>query len=461
MENTRPNILFITTDQHRFDCLGINGNTQIKTPNIDALAKSGVNFSNAFVQNTVCVPSRACMQTGRYTHQHGVTYMETVVDDTPGLPDWELTFMERLQESGYYTGAAGKMHMYPEKGFDWHNLTGGKGQRWLYAEGDPLGPGPLGPKYAAWLENKRKGAYEELYQERRAQNSYKKLGVMDIPLSNEEYIETWIADESINFINDRAGQDQPFFLWTGFCGPHGPFDPPEPYKSMYSPDEVPLPQELPEWPSWRESIDEKLMRKCIAYYWGMVTCIDDHIGRIVDSLKRKGIFDDTLIIFTSDHGEMLGERGKWGKCVFYDTTLRVPTWVKPPANTKFVSRTASEITEAMNVAPTILDYANVPIPENMTAQSWRPLIEGENKGMDAILSEYVTNDKKEWSKCIRTATHKYIKFFNSGKEEFYDLENDSFEQFNLAETGSQKEKMLELKDAMLQRLAQTEPMNNY
>ena len=101
----RPNILLITTDQQRYDMLGASGETFVRTPHLDALAARGALFSHAFAQNTVCIPSRACIQTGRYTHQHGVEYMESVIDDTPGLPAWELTFMERLQCAGYHTGA--------------------------------------------------------------------------------------------------------------------------------------------------------------------------------------------------------------------------------------------------------------------------------------------------------------------------------------------------------------------
>ena len=121
----------------------------VRSPNIDALARRGVRFTRAFVQNTVCVPSRACIQTGRYTHQHGVRYMELRVDDTPGLGGSETTFMERLQAAGYRTGAAGKIHMYPAKGFDWMRLTGGKGQRWTCPYGQDIGPAPLGNAYAA------------------------------------------------------------------------------------------------------------------------------------------------------------------------------------------------------------------------------------------------------------------------------------------------------------------------
>ncbi len=455
-EPKKPNIILITTDQQRYDTLGIAGNERIKTPNIDALAAGGVNFSRGFIQNTVCVPSRACIQTGRYTHQHGVTYMETAVDDTPGLPDWELTFMQHLQQHGYRTGATGKIHMYPEKGFHWHMLTGGKGQRWLVPEGSPLGPGPLGPKYAAWLDARRPGAYEQLYAERRAQPSYKLSGVMDIPLSSEEYIEHWIREQSLEFIENQAAGDEPFFLWCGFCGPHGPFDPPLPYRLMYPVADVPLPIELEGWPTWREKWDEALIRRAVSYYWAMVSCIDDHVGRIVETLKRKSILDDTLIIYTTDHGEMLGERGRMGKSVFYDSVTHVPLIVKPPSGCPCKRGQNAQLTEVMNIAPTVLDYAGIAIPESMTAHSLRPLLEGKTDGTEAVFCEYVANDRREYGKCVRTATHKYIKWYAGGREEFFDLESDPLEQDNLASDGAQRGTMLALKDGLTDWLARTE-----
>ena len=459
-DDRQPNIILITTDQQRYDTLGINGSPWIATPHMDRLSGAGVRFTNAFIQNTVCVPSRACIQTGRYTHQHGVTYMESAVDDTPGLPEWERPFMEHLQADGYFTGATGKIHMYPEKGFDWHRLTGGKGQRWLVPEGSPLGPGPLGPVYAAWLERKRPGAYREIYAERRRQPSYRKLGVMDIPVSADEYVDHWIADESTHFIELAAQQGDPFFLWCGFCGPHGPFDPPEPYRSLVDLERVPLPLELEGWPSWRERWDEALMRRCIAYYWAMVTCIDDQIGRIVDTLHAKGLFDDTLILFTSDHGEFLGERGRMGKGLFYDSVTRVPTWIKPPANTPYQPHTIEALTENMNFAPTVLDYAGIPIPETMAAHSLRPAIEGQDEDTEAVYCEYVTNDRARWGKCVRTQT-KYVRWGPDASEEFYDLESDPLEQHNLSETGAQRTTMDGLKDRLFDWLAQTEWRNHY
>ncbi len=458
----RPNIILITSDQQRSDSLPLSGNRLVCTPNLDSLAQDGVYFANAFAQNTVCVPSRACLQTGRYTHQHGVTYMESVVDDTPGLPEHEKTFMEILQENGYCTGATGKIHMYPEKGFDWHRLCGGKGHRWLQSQDSPLGPGPLGEVYAAWLEQKRPGAYEQIYATRRATEHYLDTGVMDIPLSQEEYVETWIAEESEGFIRRQAKQEQPFFLWAGFCGPHGPLDPPEPYRSRYNPESVPLPLEVEGCPSWREKWPEPLIRKAIAYYYGLVTCIDDQVGRLVKTLQELNVYQNTLILYLSDHGDLLGDRGRMGKSVFYDSVLRVPLIIKPPSEIRGQPRIFQGQVETMAVAPTILDCAGIARPENMTAQSLLPQISGESSaGAEMVFSEHISNDKSEISKCVRTDNYKYILFFNNGREEFYNLQQDPLEQDNLARDGREQEQKLALREALFFWLAKTEWRRQY
>jgi arylsulfatase A-like enzyme len=323
-----------------------------------------------------------------------------------------------------------------------------------------LGPAPLGRNYAEWLEKKRPGAYEEIYRERRGQASYNKIGVMDIPLNEDEYVENWISEQSVNFINKGAKSEKPFFLWCGFCGPHGPFDPPEPYRGMYNPEDVELPPETEGFPSWRDICDEKLMRQCIAYYQAMVTCIDFHVGKIINELKRLGIYDNTMIIYVSDHGEMLGEKGLMGKCVFYEPVTRVPMWIRPPAGSVFKKGNFDGLTEAMDIAPTILDYAGIEIPGKMTAKSLRPVIQDRaNTGHNMIFSEYVDNNKNEMSKCVRTSEYKYIRFFKSGKEELYNITRDPLEQNNLVEV--QKEKKEELKDMMFSRIALTETIRNY
>ena len=328
----RPNIILVTTDQQRYDTLGVNGNSIIQTPHLDGLARRGGVFHNAIIQNPVCIPSRACMQTGRYTHQHGVQYMETVIDDTPGLPESELTIMERLQHAGYRTGGFGKIHMMPERGFHDMQVTGGKGGRWTKSAGLPIGLGPLGRDYAAWLEAKRPGAYESIYEQRREPEYKRDKTVIANVLELEEYVDWWIAQSTIEFM--RANRERPFFAWCGFCGPHGPIDPPAPYDTMYSPDDVELPPNyaFTENGERRNTTadQDRLARKFMAYYWGLVHLIDDMMGRIVSSLEELELLQNTLIIFTSDHGEMAFDFGRLGKGNFHDPVIRVPFLAVPP-----------------------------------------------------------------------------------------------------------------------------------
>ena len=211
----RPNILLLTTDQQRFDTLGCNGNTWIRTPHMDALASRGVNFQRAYVQNTVCIPSRACLQTGRYDHQHGVEYMEEAIDDTPGLPAWETTFMERLQAAGYRTCGFGKLHMLPPKGFHELTICGGKGSRWTRSAGLEIGLGPLGRDYAAWLEARHPGAYELIYEQRRRPEYAQFRTAITNVLPLEEYVDYWTAENTIACI--RRGQTANFQTAGNWC----------------------------------------------------------------------------------------------------------------------------------------------------------------------------------------------------------------------------------------------------
>ena len=153
--------------------------------------------------------------------------------------------MERLQGAGYRTAAFGKIHMMPPRGLDEMALTMGKGARWTVASGSPLGPSQLGPVYAAWLERKRPGAYEEIYAQRREPEYREQAGAVVNCLAADEYVDYWIGENTWKYLERLADTpERPFFAWCGFCGPHPPFDPPEPYASMYPIDEMPVPELL-------------------------------------------------------------------------------------------------------------------------------------------------------------------------------------------------------------------------
>ena len=461
----RPNILLITTDQQRFDTIGAYGSAHARTPNIDQLAESSVVCERAYVQNTVCIPSRACMQTGRYTHQHGVRYMEAEIDQTPGLPAWETTFMEHLQQAGYCTGATGKIHMMPERGFDCMEIVGGKGARWTQATGLDIGPAPLGRQYAAWLEARHPGGYERIYEQRRMEEyrQFRASVVNCLPL--EEYVETYILEKSIEFMRQR--RSQPFFLWCGFCGPHGPHDPPASHADLYPLDEIPLPGtwemdlrdrpphlrgRSPRPPMGAE--EEKVMRRYISFYFALVTLIDEYVGRLVEVMEEEGLLDDTLVLYTSDHGEMLGDFAMFGKGNFYEPVVHVPLIARPPGGCQ--PRRFGGLIEVMDIAPTVLDYAGVTRPPQMQATSFRSVLEGGDGGHQAVLSEYTFNDQRVNGKCLVTERYKFVFWDTDDGGEFYDLQEDPGELRNLYDDPAHRSERDRHAELLLQRLMGSE-----
>jgi arylsulfatase A-like enzyme len=450
----RPNILFITTDQQRTDTIGIYGSRQVRTPNIDALAARGVVFGRAYTQNTICIPARTCWMTGRYIHQHGIDYMEENIDDTPLLPDHERTVGEYLQSAGYHTGAFGKLHVWPERGYHEKKTCGGKGARWTRSAGMEIGLGPLGRDYAAWLEAKSPGAYERMYEQRRLPEYEKYRSAIDNVLTLEEYVDTWCAENTIDFI--RRGHGKPWFAWCGFCSPHDPMDPPEPYCRMYKPDDVELP------PNYGINLDgsprpttpeqDRVARRHIAHYWGLVTLIDDQVGRIVKALDETGQAANTLILFVSDHGEMLWERGRLAKSWFYEPIVRVPLMVVPPGGMKRGARVEG-LVETFDVAPTMLDYACAGIPRSMSATSLRPLIEQGGPGKPVAFSQFVASDRAFRTVCTVTERFKYVWSSGVRPEEFFDMQSDPLERRNLIADPASRDEIDRLRKLMIERLA--------
>jgi arylsulfatase A-like enzyme len=453
---SRPNVLLITTDQQRYDTLGMSGMAQARTPNLDALARRGAFFRNAFTQNPICIPSRVCLMTGRYTHQHGVDYMEEVIDDTPGLPVWELSIQERLQHAGYRTAAFGKIHMMPERGFHEQLVTGGKGARWHKPAGLRIGLGPLGRDYAAWLEERHPGAYEAIYERRRQPDYSGWATAVPFPLPLEEYVDYWAAQNTIKFL--RRDHDRPFFAWCGFCGPHPPLDPPAPYDTMYPEDEVELPPNygVHEDGSLRETTPEQdaVARRFCAYYRALVTLIDDQVGRIVQAMRERDLLRNTLVVFTSDHGEMMFEFGKVGKSRFYECVIRMPLIVMPPGGLASVLP-VDGLVETFDVAPTLLDYCGADVPSDMSAASLRPLVEGRGKGKELILSEFTDGNRTTQGTCVRTERYKYCFWGRSEPQQFYDLHEDPLERHNVIDDPGLQEVITRHRMLMLDRLTRT------
>ena len=354
-----PNFLFITTDQQRWDTLRCAGNPAIRTPHLDALAARGVRFNRAYPNNPICMPSRATMITGRSQRGHQVFEHEiNLSENIPVLGD-------ALHEVGYTTALFGKPHfkvweiedslpehppagaaVNPRDGL-WHGPYYG----FDYVSHFTGHRSPSG-HWRVWLEREHPESIR-LWEPEASPKPAVRSGAWHNAIPKEHHHTHFFADELIDWLDGRAQTDetQPFFAWLSFPDPHGPFCPPAPYSDMYDPADMPLPVPADDDfeikpPHYRWSVDRKHswyggspsgsqdednQRQVRALYYGMITFIDDMIGRVLQALERHGLASNTHVIFTSDHGEMIDDHGQGGKPpMTYESVIRVPLlWAGP------------------------------------------------------------------------------------------------------------------------------------
>ena len=389
-DDSRPNIVIIMADQLRADALGCAGNAIIRAPNIDRLAAEGVRFDRAFCQGPLCMPARWSLLTGRYVRDHGV--FENDWDMTQDIPN----LAQHLQQAGYYTSCIGKMHLFadetlvcgrPELASDPHVTP-----RYRQVGFDEPHPAPekngvmgLDCEYVDYLKDRD---LFDMYGEWFHLRAYPKktathLGLPmwfpeSTPLPNESYLDTWTGQQVVKWI-DEYDSDQPFFQWVGFPGPHEPHDAPSDYVDLYRDVKIPvgerIPPEVPEsgplhtlmrWlqttAQW-EGLTDDIVQLLTRYYYANITAIDDQVGEIVEALERKGILDNTWIIFTADHGEMMGDHWMLWKMLFYEQSATVPLIVRPPAGME--GRTVEGIVEHVDVTATLEAVTGIaPLPNN-------------------------------------------------------------------------------------------------
>ena len=425
----RPNILFVMVDEMRSDCMGCVGHQTVKTPTLDNLAKQGVLFRNAYTVSPVCCPSRASVFSGRYSRVHGVV--------RNGIPhnDGEIFLPTILKHYGYHTAIAGKLHYNPSRfsyGFD---------NFWTFTS---EGPNPQ-DGHIAYLRKKhgksaakwaRKPGTEPWPDDELGRD----VGEFAYPI--EDFETEWITDRSIGYLRQRAQSTEPFFLFASYLKPHSPSVEPKPYFNLYNPATipvVPLPKDAKEirakakGRARRKHIDDEHMQRVMtALYYGAITHIDTELARLFAELTRLGLAKNTVVIFTSDHGNMLGDRGLWFKDFMYEGSAHVPLIIKTP-NAK--PREQQQIIENIDLMPTILDYAKIPVPNGIQGRSFHALIE---KGK-----------QPNWkNRCISdlTATMhlaqgwKFIDNHN-GVLELYNLTNDPLEKENLANDPRSKSRL--------------------
>jgi len=416
------------SDQHNARALGCYGNKEIKTPNMDRLAHQGVRFQNAFTQTGQCCPSRYTIWTGRYAHSHGCRWNGVVE------PLEETTIMEVLKKAGYVCGGFGKHHMmnHPTKhGMDvvvdmpdYH--------RFLKAEGRPFWL-----KQGQWIQGVRQGG----------------APVGFTYLDNDHHPAGFWTSKVIDFM--RKNKDKPFYIHYSFYGPHTPYVPSKTWADMYDPDKLTLPgnfnTQFENMPSAltklkknHEKMSEEVLRKTLAYYYGLISQIDYNIGRVLDELEKLGLADRTMVIYTADHGDMAGEYRTFQKTVAnYDATIRIPMIIRLPGVAQ-AGKVREELVGLVDMVPTLCELTGVKAPEKVQGRTLVPLLKGEPADWRKVIFSEIgyPGHRHGCSVMARTRTHKYVHHDNIDGggpfEELFDMVNDPWETKN--EIGNPKYK---------------------
>jgi arylsulfatase len=450
----RPNILFIMTDQQRWDCVGANGNALIKTPNLDRLAASGANFSHVFVASPVCVPSRISFFTGRYAHSH-----RNRVNYTP-LDHSEMLLQARLKEAGYRTASIGKLHYFPptaeearRTGFDTVELHDGVPFTDKWSD------------YVKWRE--AKDPQKQIYYRAVAKDIAPGKNPFRAAIAAEYTDTAWVGQRSRHWLEELARGDQPFFLYASFWKPHSPYEIAAPYDSMYDGVDIPVPEhftedDLKKLPEplqklvTRDGGGLKINRERLEWmyrsYYGAISQVDREIGLILDALEATGKASNTIVVFSSDHGLQLMEHGVIEKNCFFESSVRVPFMVRLPGRVK--PARYDQLIETIDLLPTLFDFIGLPEPREVQGRSFAPLIADMGRPYtphDAVFSEniipeVITAGKMDLrfekgrgvdgirhpdAKMVRTDRWKY-NYYPEGYSELYDLQSDPGEHTNLA-----------------------------
>lgn len=479
----RPNILLLVTDQQRFDSLGCYGDPHVRTPHLDRLAARGALFEACYVQSPICSPSRATFATGLYPHAHGL-WANGVT-----LPAGRRLLSKALASAGYDCGMAGKQHLGPCANGDEPRLDDGyRVYRWSH---DPIHPSPNNA-YHHWLRRTHPEIYRTAVLEKplgSAEAGNVAKGAMPLDLVPvEAHYSHWIAEEAIGFIADGERSDgTPFFFMANFFDPHHPFGAPEAFRSLYDAAALPGPvgsvAELDgkpavqreysrasyggHAPGFAEYSDAEL-REARAAYYAMVSLIDSEVGRIVAALERTGQLHDTLVVFTSDHGEMLGDHAIMLKGpMLYEPVVRVPLILHGPGLARGHSRVQA-LVQNLDLTATILAAAGVPADAFPTqGQDIRPLTHGAAAGWrDWALCEYRDSGHGAappvHTTMLRHGDLKLVVWHGGPVTErrrdgeLYDLRADPAELVNLYHDGRHAGAREMMKDKLLDVLAATE-----
>ena len=433
----RPNILWLCSDQQRYDTIHALGNEYIDTPNLDRLCARGVAFTHAYVQNPVCTPSRASFLSGKYPSAVNANIL-----GGENNPEHCTLITKALADAGYYCGNIGKLHISAAQGG--HENRGDDGYaEFIYSMGSGHDLENGCNEYGKWLEAKGIDFHDIMESDGREYYWYRE----DAPIELRQT--AWCAERAVRFIRENADKEQPWLLSVNCFDPHPPYDAPrtlvEKYLARHLPDPIfndsdyTLGEQLKAAHHQTKEVtapNDDLRRKKASYY-GMCEIVDLHFGRIIDALDELGLRENTLIIYTSDHGEMLGDHGLSLKgCRFYDGAVRVPLIFSMPGTLE-EGKTVSEITELTDIAPTIAELCGVSFTDTVGI-SLLPAMGGADRPFTPrtfVRCEYFnsnrTNKAPTNATMYRDRRYKLIVYHGIETGELYDMENDPREEHNL------------------------------
>jgi arylsulfatase A-like enzyme len=477
----KPNFLLICCDQLQSYALACNGNPDVKTPNIDRLAREGCSFRRAYCNNSVCMPARSTLITGLYPRQHGcITNGTKLPENIPTLP-------QALARHGYRTHAVGKLHFQPldaedsaesMKGWLDGRVTALPENYYGFQSSDFIG-GHVDFCFGDYVNDLREnhpGVYEKYQRENAAWKSEGRYNCWKTAVPAELHYNTWIAEKTIRFM-DSCGTD-PFFLWCSFPDPHFPFAAAQPYADLYDPGKLRIcptafePRREPETLRRRReffkknyTFDEKALREMAAQTYGMITHIDDCVGRMLESMERKGQLENTVVVFLADHGEYLGSHGLIEKADWmYEELARVPMIWRVPDH--LCAGAGSErVVSHVDLVPTVLDYAGIDIAEldtrknfsapplGLPGRSLRPLLSGGGALEDKpAFLEYDEDWHASGFYRVRTLIgprYKLIVYTHTGGGQLFDLQNDPYERQSLWDSAAHQTVKADMMEALL------------
>ena len=447
---SRPNILFLHSDQHRTDCLGVHGHPQLQTPHLDALAAQGVDYSHAFCPIAICTPARASLMTGMWPHAHGALSIWNLCEDRRQLVQTDLpTWSQSLKASGYNLGYVGKWHVHPtwmptDCGWDEYVPENAYG-----AWREKQGLAPLAPLdfFGAWD------------------------GDTDAAIEPHQSRLAWGADHAIRLLGEYAGRDEPWVVRWDPSEPHLPNRVPPPFASLYNPDE------LAPWPSFFDALKDKpyiqaQMRRTwgvegwsweqwapiVARYLGEISLLDAQIGRVLRALDESGERDNTLVIYSTDHGDFCGGHGMVDKhCAMYDDILRVPLIMRWPNVLPAGEVCEHFVLGALDLATTVCRAAGVQTPPTFVGRDLIDMATGADAEprADVYGAYYGCQFGGYSSRMVRDARFKYV-WNATAQDELYDLQNDAGELTNLAANPSYAAELTRLRERLLEWMRASE-----